>query len=143
MRPHMKRPAYTATARATAARATAVRAEPAHAPSGAIPLLAATMLAAAIVFAGMVQAGAQGRVDPKRGEAVARAWCMNCHLISQDEGHTVSADAPPFSALSIAEGHTDERLRGVLSRPHGSMEGFDLDKRQIEDLIAYIRTQAP
>ena len=80
------------------------------------------------------------RIDALRGEAIARAWCANCHLVSADEQRPVSADAPAFSVLTPEAGYSDARLRGFLSVPHGPMEGLTPDNRQIGDLIAYIRS---
>ena len=85
-------------------------------------------------------AQAQGLIDALRGEAIARVWCANCHLVSDDEQRPVSVDAPAFAALTEEAGYTDERLRGFLNLPHGPMEGFAPDNRQIGDLIAYIRS---
>ncbi len=95
---------------------------------------------AAILVAIATTAQAQGLIDPKRGEEIARAWCANCHLVSADQGGTVAADAPAFTALTLEAGYSDERLRGFLSVPHGPMEGLTPDNRQIGDLIAYIRS---
>ena len=96
---------------------------------------------AAMVWA--FNARAQLRIDPKRGEELAKTWCVNCHLVSEGQTGSVSADAPPFSALTEEAGYDDERLRAFLRYPHGAMENFDPDEKQINDLIAYIRTQAP
>ena len=106
----------------------------------------AFLVAATLALAGATlcaPASAQGRIDPKRGEAVARTWCINCHVVASEQTGAVSADAPPFATLTTESGYDDERIRAFLREPHGPMEGFDPDERQINDLIAYIRTQNP
>lgn len=98
-----------------------------------------------MVFVSVSLSGAmaQARNDPERGEAVAKVWCANCHLVAEDQTSPVSADAPPFATMARAAGYSDTRIRAFLVEPHGAMKGFDPDERQINDLIAYIRTLTP
>ena len=102
----------------------------------------AAIVAIVIATAWVLGVRAQGRIDPKRGEALANTWCINCHLISNDQTAPASADAPPFTTMATDDGYSDERLRAFLREPHGPMEGFNPDEKQINDLIAYIRTLA-
>ncbi|MCB1479808.1 MAG: c-type cytochrome [Rhodobiaceae bacterium] len=103
----------------------------------------AVIIAIVVAAVWALNARAQMRIDPKRGETIAKTWCVNCHLVSEGQAAPASADAPPFASLSEAEGYDDERIRAFLRQPHGAMEGFNPDEKQINDLIAYIRTQNP
>ncbi len=76
--------------------------------------------------------------DATEGQALVRQWCDDCHLSG---GNTQASDVgPPFAQIANDAAYTDERLRGWLHDPHPPMPKFELDRRRIEDIIAYIRT---
>jgi len=74
--------------------------------------------------------------DAARGYALAQRWCSDCHLL---KGETRAVQGiPPFQAIARDPSKTPEYLRAFLVKPHGSMPPLELDRRQIEDIIAYI-----
>lgn len=104
------------------------------------PLLAAAFVAAPAQAA----EGAQRAVhhgDPVHGGAIARRWCAACHVVASDQ-KTAQADAPSFG--DVAKRRTDDKELSVfLADPHPKMPDMHLSRREIEDIVAYIRTQAP
>ena len=80
--------------------------------------------------------------DAQRGEAVAKRWCANCHIVS-DNAPTVSTDAvPPFLTIARDPRNTPQRLKAFLVDPHPPMPNFNLARQTIEDLIAYFKSLA-
>ncbi|HKO08544.1 MAG TPA: cytochrome c [Alphaproteobacteria bacterium] len=74
--------------------------------------------------------------DPARGYTLAQRWCSDCHLL-KGENRAVQG-IPPFQAIARDPSKTPDYLRAFLVKPHGSMPPLELDRRQIEDIIAYI-----
>ena len=75
------------------------------------------------------------------GRALAERWCTSCHLIGpSDRG---SDTAPPFAAIAADPEKTPDHLRTWLSTPHTTMPLMPLDRRNIDDLVAYISSLAP
>ncbi len=76
--------------------------------------------------------------DPELGQALVARWCEECHLAN---GNPNASDAaPPFGQIANDSAYTDSRLRGWLYEPHPPMPNFSLDRREIDNIIAYIRT---
>ena len=76
--------------------------------------------------------------DATRGHTLAQRWCSDCHLL-KGENRAVQG-IPPFQAIARDRNKTPDYLRAFLVKPHGSMPPLELDRRQIEDIIAYIAT---
>lgn len=76
--------------------------------------------------------------DAEEGKTVISQWCDTCHLA--DGNRSASDVGPPFAQIAKDPAYTDDRLRGWLHEPHPPMPNFELDKRTIENIIAYIRT---
>lgn len=81
---------------------------------------------------------AAGRGDPRIGEALARRWCNECHLVGG--ARTATDAAPTFQSLASDPSKTPARLRAFLAKPHAPMPPIPLSGTEVEDLIAYIRT---
>ena len=96
--------------------------------------LAISILLMCIGGASVANAGG----DPVEGEALARQWCDGCHLSSTAK--TASDVGPPFGQIAIDPKYTDARLRGWLHDPHPPMPKFELDRRRIDNIVAYIRS---
>ena len=94
--------------------------------------LAIAVLLAVAPFA-ILPAAAADR-DAARGGELAQQWCSECHAIG--DGTQTKDTAPPFP--SIANKRDDGYLRAFLANPHGPMEGFDLPRQEIDNLVAYI-----
>lgn len=81
----------------------------------------------------------QGAVpgDPASGQAIAQAWCANCHAIARN-GAAASDSVPGFPAIADRPGLTADGLRAFLSEPHGRMPNLALSRNDIDNAIAYI-----
>ncbi len=79
--------------------------------------------------------------DAGSGRALAEKWCTSCHLIGPSD--TGSDTAPPFAAIAADPEKTPAHLTTWLSTPHTTMPLMPLDRRNIDDLVAYIGSLAP
>lgn len=105
----------------------------------------ATLACAVIAVAGVPPASAETPSsphagDPRYGEALARRWCSQCHLLPGE--HKATDAAPPFEAIARDPSKTTAHLRGFLAKPHAPMPQIPLGRAEVEDLIAYLRTLA-
>jgi mono/diheme cytochrome c family protein len=95
-----------------------------------------TAMAPALVIAGSAFAA-----DAKHGAVIAKRWCAACHVVSSEQ-KSGSADVPPFA--DIARRRTDSNaLAAFLVDPHPKMPDMHLTRREIEDIVAYIRSLNP
>ncbi len=78
--------------------------------------------------------------DAGRGEQLAGRWCASCHLPSSTG--SVSDAAPTFHWIGALARKNPESVRTFLSHPHAPMPPLELDRGQIEDLVAYFRSLA-
>lgn len=79
--------------------------------------------------------------DAQRGSIIAKRWCASCHVVTSDQT-SASADAPSFS--DIAQRRTDrKKLGNFLMDPHPPMPDMQLSRREIEDIVSYIRSLDP
>jgi cytochrome c len=94
---------------------------------------AATFVAVGIVF-GAAPARAAG--DVVAGHTLAQVWCSSCHLVDQaGQGRDT---APPFATIANRSDADRRWLRGWLTEPHPPMPNFNLSRRQIDDIVAYL-----
>ncbi|HEV7371354.1 cytochrome c [Arenibaculum sp.] len=98
--------------------------------------------AAALGFALTMSAGPRAALaqeaagEPEAGRRIAETWCVHCHAI--DPQAAVTDMAPAFEML--AQERTASQLAAFLTDPHGGMPPLELSRREIEDLVAYIRS---
>ena len=80
-------------------------------------------------------------VRVERGYAFAQTHCASCHAIGPN-GESPLGNAPPFRALHrrYPIQHLAESLAEGIVTAHPGMPQFQLDKLQIEDLIAYLKS---
>ncbi len=98
-----------------------------------LAILGGTVLAAA-------GASAQMKGDAMRGASLAQSWCVACHVIdNRGTGRTVDL-AAPFPRIANDSKKTPAFLQHWLSTSHPQMPNFQLGRREIDDLIAYIQT---
>ena len=99
-------------------------------------LLIAGVLAA-LSFA--AQASAQGSVG--RGQALIQRNCAMCHAIGPT-GQSKYKGAPPFRTLSqrYPLEMLEEALAEGMLTGHPAMPEFKFSPRQIDDIIAYLRS---
>lgn len=77
----------------------------------------------------------------RRGKAFAKANCSRCHAIDM-RSSSRNEDAPPFRVLhkrypveTLAEAFAEGVYTG-----HPEMPAFELDPRQINDLLAFLKS---
>jgi len=96
------------------------------------------LLAALIFAAGAASAQTVG--DAARGLAIAESWCASCHIIGpKSAGRSVDA-APPFPEISANPTRTTGFLQRWLTSSHPQMPNFNMGRREVEDLSAYLKT---
>lgn len=88
-----------------------------------------------------VSSAAAQPADPTEGKRLAEAWCSQCHVVGG--GATTGPDVgPPFAALANDPEKTEDTLRGFLQHPQRPMPPLELSRRDIDQLVAYIRSLA-
>jgi len=87
-------------------------------------------------------AQAQKSGDAMRGAALAESWCSTCHIIDNKGAGTSIDPATPFPVIANDPKKTPIKLQQWLSTSHPQMPNFNLGRRDIVDLIAYIRSLA-
>lgn len=76
--------------------------------------------------------------DRVAGAAVAWSWCANCHDVGLGARPTATDAAPRFVAIARMPSTTELSLRAFLRTPHAAMPDYQLSRRELEDVIAYI-----
>jgi mono/diheme cytochrome c family protein len=92
-----------------------------------------TLAVAALPGTSVLAAG-----DAEEGARIARQWCASCHVIGP--GQRGGDAAPPFVALANDPAKTETYLKNWIGNPHPPMPNFNLSRRDIDDLTAYIGT---
>lgn len=78
--------------------------------------------------------------DSAEGRRIATQWCSSCHVV---DGQGRGGDAaPPFIALASNPMKTEDYLKNWIRSPHPPMPNFNLSRRDVDDLAAYIRSLA-
>lgn len=99
----------------------------------------AALLSCLIVFcAGLADA------SPSDGKAFAEENCARCHAIGRD-GDSPLAEAPAFRDLHMRypiESLAEAFAEGIVTG-HPDMPEFELDARQIDDILAYLKSLSP
>lgn len=99
------------------------------------------MTLACAVAALVVVSGAAAAQDVMRGEELAKRWCSTCHVIDAGAPRETAVDpAPPFPMIALRD---PEIIKSRITGPHVQMPQFDLGRREVDDLVAYIRTLRP
>jgi len=84
------------------------------------------------------RAAERDRGDASIGEALARRWCNECHLVAG--ARTATDAAPTFRSIAQDPSKDTAHLRAFLAKPHAPMPPIPLSGTEVEDLIAYIRS---
>ncbi len=98
--------------------------------------LGAAVAALVLIFALPAQAQ-----DAGEGERMARLWCAQCHQVAPGEPATDTA--PSFVAMAEDQAFNEGRLKTWLWDPHPPMPKINLDRSEIEALVAYILSLGP
>ncbi|MEX2454160.1 MAG: cytochrome c [Rhodospirillaceae bacterium] len=79
--------------------------------------------------------------DPEAGRDLAERLCSRCHATGP-EGESPLAAAPPFRgfARNWPIDHLAESLAEGIVTGHPDMPQFELAPREIDDLLAWLRT---
>lgn len=75
--------------------------------------------------------------DAEAGGRLVAQWCQSCHLVEQRVGRD---QAPPLAAIANNPALSDGMLRAWLADPHPPMPNLSLTTREIDDIVAYLRT---
>ncbi len=79
--------------------------------------------------------------DAAHGEVIAKRWCASCHVVSSDQT-AAQSDAPSFA--DVAQRRVDRKqLSQFLADPHPRMPNMSLSRKEIDDLVSYIRSLDP
>lgn len=101
--------------------------------------LAFAATALVTLLAGSPISSAQGSADA--GKRLAQQWCASCH---QTEPNGPAKDvALPFASLGVEKGKDPGWVRAWLANPHPPMQGINLSRQQIDDIVAYLQSLAP
>jgi mono/diheme cytochrome c family protein len=96
-----------------------------------IPLLAAAAIASQPVVA-------QDSGDVKKGRAVAREVCAECHAVGRQTLRSPNARSPSFVAVAATPGMTEAALNFILHTSHRNMPNIVLNAEQTAEITAYI-----
>ena len=80
---------------------------------------------------------AAGQADS--GKDIAVQFCASCHLVTEGQ-KSASADVPTFPSIAAKYDEEIDYLVGFLADPHPPMPNFSLTRREIRDLLAYIKS---
>jgi mono/diheme cytochrome c family protein len=75
------------------------------------------------------------------GKRLSQRWCASCHQV-EPKGPAKDT-APPFAALGVQKGKDPGWIRAWLVNPHPPMQGINLSRQQIDDIVAYLQSLAP
>jgi cytochrome c2 len=77
--------------------------------------------------------------DVRSGQTIAERWCAACHLVGPDQTRVTDGVAT-FAEVARREDVTIDGLRAFLASPHPMMPDMALTRREIRDLVAYIKS---
>ena len=75
--------------------------------------------------------------DARRGELLARRWCVDCHVVAANQSRPTS-EAPPFASIANRSNFNAENLAFFLLSPHPKMPNMSLTRSEAIDLALYI-----
>ncbi len=76
--------------------------------------------------------------DAAHGGVIAKRWCAACHVVAADQ-QSAKVDAPPFADIAFRR-PDDKAIARFLIDPHPKMPDMSLSRREIDDIVAYIRS---
>jgi mono/diheme cytochrome c family protein len=93
------------------------------------------------IFCMLLAAVPAAAADKAHGKRIAQRWCASCHVVAEGQ-KSASADVPTFA--DIGRRREDAKaLAYFLADPHPKMPNMHLSRREIDDLVAYIRSLDP
>ena len=97
-----------------------------------------TAVLAAVLWAVAPDARAQG--SAKEGARIAKDWCGDCHTVGREQNG--GNGAPGFAEIARTRLLSADYLDAWIRNPKPPMHAFELNRRMVDDLVAYIRTLA-
>ena len=67
---------------------------------------------------------------------MAERWCTGCHIVNRSGRQR--DPAPAFAVLANDPAKTAQYLKAWITNPHPPMPNFNLTRRTVDDLVAYI-----
>ncbi len=83
-------------------------------------------------------AWAQEAGNSKAGHALARTWCVSCHVVDSAQKSASTSGPPTFMEVAMMPSTTTLSLHAFLTAPHAPMPDFQLSRQQIDDVTAYV-----
>jgi mono/diheme cytochrome c family protein len=77
--------------------------------------------------------------NAEAGHAIARSWCIDCHVIEATTNQGRDA-VPSFLSIARMPSTTALSLQAFLQTTHERMPNFMLTRQEIDDSVAYILT---
>ncbi|BBF91654.1 c-type cytochrome [Blastochloris tepida] len=100
-------------------------------------------LGASIVWLALAGAGqpvAAPGADAAAGRVLAERWCSGCHLVD-DQQPQGNDGVPTFRSIG-AKPWTDATFAAAIASPHPPMPKLDLTRKEMADLLAFVRSRA-
>ena len=102
-------------------------------------ILTVPLFTAGILITG--PALAQEDAERLQGLDLSRDLCSGCHVVEENQQSAVIDGVPSFPTLGRS-GRSNEELRVWLYEPHPVMPQMPLSVREVDAVIAYIRSFA-
>ena len=92
-----------------------------------------------VVLVAMLVALGEARAhDIANGRTIAQVWCSNCHRIDPHDQGTAHDATPTFVSIAKMKSTTAASLATLLNAHHGGMPNLNLNRKEIDDVSAYI-----
>jgi hypothetical protein len=72
------------------------------------------------------------------GHKLAREMCSECHLLGEEAGLSMNANAPTFKDIANTPGMTEAALRASLQTWHKNMPNLIIGGEEADSLVAYV-----
>ena len=90
-----------------------------------------------------LSAQAQEIGDATAGARFAKEICAECHAVGTRQENSPDKDAPPFTHVATTPGMNERALAVWLQSPHPTMPNIILEKKDRDDIVAYIVSLKP
>jgi mono/diheme cytochrome c family protein len=106
--------------------------------SAALPTLA---LSLALPVAAALAQAPERPGDAGRGGQIAQERCASCHVVAPGQPTPANAAPPNFADLAKEEDGNDLKILEALEEArHPAIPGGALQRQDLRDVVAYIRT---
>lgn len=76
--------------------------------------------------------------EAREGYSLARQWCTSCHIVAPNQGG--SDAARPFESIANDPNFTEDGIRAWLSDPYPPMPNLNLNRVEIDRIVAYLQS---